>query len=213
VSDLLVLHDLGGSGGGEWADAFDRWPGRVIAPDLPGHDRVPPPVGGNYEPTDAVYVALELLRADPVDDLVVVGIGHSGATAQILALGGRASGLVLVDGLGGPWLDADRYDAHQRAMRRRILTTPEALAGPAPDAPDPRAALVVGDHDRAFAIRRAEAIRVPVLVVETSRSSTPDAAQITHRVPRAVLHRTDALDPDSIADAVRSWWSSVGRTS
>ena len=33
--DLLVLHDIGSSGGAEWADAFADWPARVLAPDLP----------------------------------------------------------------------------------------------------------------------------------------------------------------------------------
>jgi pimeloyl-ACP methyl ester carboxylesterase len=209
VSDLLVLHDLGAAGGAEWADAFTDWPGRVTAPDLPGHDGAPPPVGGNHDTGDAVYVALGLLRADPADDLVVVGVGHSGAAAQVLALGGRASGLVLVDGLGGPWLDADELDALQREVRRRILTTPDALAMPEPGAPDPRAAMVVGAHDRDFAVRQAEAMPAPVLVVETDRSPTPDADALTAHFSRATLHRAVDRDPAPIADAVRSWWSAT----
>ena len=115
MTDVLVLHDLGASGGGEWAAAFADWPGRVLAPDLPGHNGAPPPVGGQYETGDAVFVALEVLRAEDSDELVVVGVGHNGAAAQILALGGRAAGLVLVDGLGGPWLGPVEIDT--RAVR------------------------------------------------------------------------------------------------
>ncbi|MEO1057316.1 MAG: alpha/beta fold hydrolase, partial [Actinomycetota bacterium] len=87
MTDLLVLHDVGAPGGGEWADAFAHWPGAVIAPDLPGHNGTPPPVGGNYDTGDAVVVALDVLRESADDDLVVVGVGHSGAAAQVLALG------------------------------------------------------------------------------------------------------------------------------
>ncbi len=115
MTDLLVLDDIGASGGGEWASAFAGWPGRVLAPDLPGHNGMPPPVGGHYEAGDAVYVALDLLRAVRPDRVVVgVGVGHSGAAAQILAVGGRANGLVLVDGLGGPWLAPAERDLQVR---------------------------------------------------------------------------------------------------
>lgn len=110
MTDLLVLHDLGAPGGGEWAAAFADWPGRVLAPDLPGHNGTPPPVGGQHATGDAVYVALDLLRDEPSHELVVVGVGHNGAAAQILALGGRAAGLVLFDGLGGPWLEPDEIE-------------------------------------------------------------------------------------------------------
>ncbi len=209
MTTVLVLHDLGADGGADWADAFSGWPGPVLAPDLPGHGGAPPPLGGNHETGDAVYVALELLRADPPDGIVVVGVGHSGSAAQILALGGRATGLVLVDGLGGPWLDADELDARQRDMRRRILATPAALAVPEPGRPDPRATMVVGAHDRDFAVRQAEAMPVPVLVVETDRSSTPDAEALTAHFPRAELHRTAGREPGPIAATVRSWWSTM----
>lgn len=209
MSDLLVLHDLGAAGGAEWADAFTGWPGLVTAPDLPGHNGTPPPVGGNHDTGDAVYVALDLLRADPSDDLVVVGVGHGGAAAQVLALGGRATGLVLVDGLGGPWLDADELDALQRDVRRRILTTPDALADPEPGTPDARATMVVGAHDRGFAVRQAEAMPVPVLVVETGRSPTPDAEELATHFARSTFHRATDREPSPIADVVRSWWSTT----
>jgi pimeloyl-ACP methyl ester carboxylesterase len=207
VTDLLVLHDLGASGGGDWAAAFALWPGRVMAPDLPGHNGAPPPVGGHYETGDAVYVALDLLRAETHDELVVVGVGHNGAAAQILALGGRAAGLVLVDGLGGPWLGPDDIDSGLREMRRRILTTPAAMSEPGPGAVDPRATMVVGAADREFAVRQAEAMPVPVLLIETPSSPTPDADALVGHFPQATLTRLDAPNPARAAQIVRTWWA------
>lgn len=207
MTDLLVLHDLGTPGGGEWAAAFAGWPGRVWAPDLAGHNGTPPPVGGNYETGDAVFATLDLLRAEAHDELVVVGIGHNGAAAQVLALGGRATGLVLVDGLGGPWLGPVEIEARQREMRRRILTTPAAMSEPAPGASDPRATMVVRAADRAFAVRQAEAMPVPVLVIETSASPTPDTEDLVEHFARATLKQIDALDTGRAASIVRSWWA------
>jgi pimeloyl-ACP methyl ester carboxylesterase len=207
VTDLLVLHDLGAPGGAEWAAAFAGWPGQVLAPDLPGHHGTPPPTGGQYETGDAVYVAIEVLRRAMPEDLLVVGVGHGGAAAQILALGGRAVGLVLVDGLGGPWLDADGIDARRREMRRRILTTPVALSAPPAGADDPRATMMVRAADRGFAVRQAAAMPVATLLIETPASTTPDADELADHFDRAVLRRIDARDPARVADLVGSWWT------
>ena len=207
MTDLLVLHDLGAPGGGEWAAAFADWPGRVLAPDLPGHNGTPPPVGGQYATGDAVYVALDLLRDEPSHELVVVGVGHNGAAAQILALGGRAAGLVLFDGLGGPWLEPDEIEKRQREMRRRILTTPAAMSEPAPGAVDPRATMVVGAADRAFAVRQAEAMLVPVLLIETPSSPTPDTDDLVDHFAEATLAHIEERDLDRSAVIVRSWWA------
>ncbi len=206
MTDLLVLHDLGAPGGGEWAAAFADWPGRVLAPDLPGHNGTPPPVGGHYETGDAVFVALDQLRSETLDELVVVGVGHNGAAAQILALGGRAVGLVLVDGLGGPWLEPVDIEARQREMRRRILTTPAVLSVPAPGVDDPRATMVGGAANREFAVRQAEAMPVPVLLIETPSSPTPDTDDLVGHFPQATLSHLDVRDPGRAAHIVRSWW-------
>ncbi len=208
MTDVLVLHDLGAPGGGEWAAAFADWPGRVLAPDLPGHNGAPPPVGGQYETGDAVFVALELLRAVPSDELIVVGVGHNGAAAQILALGGRAAGLVLVDGLGGPWLEPVEIDARAREVRRQLLTTPAAMSEPPPGAPDPRATMVAGAADRAFAVRQAEAMPLPTLLIETPGSPTPDTGDLLGHFAQATLNHLDARDPGRAAHIVGSWWAS-----
>lgn len=207
MTDLLVLHDAGAPGGGEWADAFADWPGRVLTPDLPGHNGTPPPVGGHHETGDAVYAALAELRPDPPDELLVVGIGRGGAAAQILALGGRAVGLVLVDGLGGPWLDDDQLDRRQIEMQRRILATPEALALPAPGADDPRATLVVPPGDRGFAERQADAMPVAALVIETPASRCPDAADLVARMSDGELRSQPDRAPAAIAAVVTAWWA------
>jgi pimeloyl-ACP methyl ester carboxylesterase len=205
MTDVLVLHEPGSSGG-EWADAFSGWPGRVLAPDLPGHSGTPPPTGGNYELGDAVYVSLALLRAESPDDVVVVGVGHNGAAARILALGGRATGLILVDGLGGPWLGPDEIQTRAREMRRRILTTPGAMSEPEPGGVDPRAAMVVGPADRDVAVRQAQAMPVPVLVIETPSSTTPDTDDLVRHYAQVTLRRMDARDPRGVASVARSWW-------
>ena len=211
MTDVLVLHDLGAPGGGEWSAAFAGWPGRVLAPDLAGHNGTPPPIGGHYETGDAVFTALDLLRAEASDELVVVGVGHNGAVAQILALGGRAVGLVLIDGLGGPWLAPVDIEARQREMRRRILTTPDAMSEPAPGAADPRATMVVGAADRGFAVRQAEAMPVPVLLIETPSSPTPDADDLVDHFAQATLTHIDAVDPDRAASIVGAWWAAQPR--
>lgn len=207
MTDLLVLHDIGAAGGGEWAVAFADWPGRVLSPDLPGHNGAPPPVGGHYESGDAVYVALDLLRSDPPRELVVVGVGHNGSAAQVLALGGRAAGLVLVDGLGGPWLGAADIDAQRRDLHRRILATPAAMVEPPPGAADPRATMVAGAANREFAVRQAEAMPVPVLLIETPSSPTPDTGVLAGHFAHATLLNLDARDPGRIAPLVQSWWA------
>ena len=207
MTDVLVLHDLGGTGGDEWAAAFAGWPGRVMAPDLPGHNGTPPPIGGHYDTGDAVYLALDLLRAEAPGELVVVGVGHNGGAAQVLALGGRATGLVLVDGMGGPWLGPAEIDVRQREMRRRILTTPEALSSPPPGALDPRATMVVGAADRGFAVRQAAAMPLPVLLIETPSSPTPDAVDLAEHFAHATLTHVDSRDPHRAAQVVRSWWA------
>jgi hypothetical protein len=114
---------------------------------------------------------------------------------------------VLVDGLGGPWLGPVEIDTRLRDMRRRILTTPAALTAPAPGATDPRATMVVGAADRGFAIRQADAMPVPVLLIETPASPTPDADDLFGHFARATLAPLDARDPVRAASLVRSWWA------
>ncbi|HVM07732.1 MAG TPA: alpha/beta hydrolase [Acidimicrobiales bacterium] len=104
---ILVLHDLGVPDAGRpWRDALAdaSWNGPVLAPDLPGHGSTPVRDGGSYEHSDSLLSIIPLYaELDPdLPSPIVVGVGLHGWAAQVLALAGRASGVVLVDGLGGP---------------------------------------------------------------------------------------------------------------
>lgn len=205
MPDLFVLHDLGADGGRPWSDAFAGWDGTVVAPDLPGHGAAPAPVGGHRELGDTVFAVAGHLR--PVDDPqpVVVGVGRNGNAATVLALAGRAAGLVLVDGLGGPWLDIPGRNDAQREVRRRILATPEACAPHEPGTTDVRADLVLGPVDREHVVTLLAALPVPTLVVESPSSVTPDADAVASVIPDHTLVRVDARSEGLVADVVRDW--------
>lgn len=178
MTALLVLHDFGAeAGGAPWRAAFAAagWPGPVHAPDLPGHAGTPPPVGGNYELADAAFAVLPLVRdlsATEAEPPVIVGVGANGWAAQLLAVGGRASSLVLVDGIGGPWLDAVSTIAAGRDLLRAVANDAAALAPPHPGGTDPRLVhhSTMRPSSRAMAERVLRALSVPLLVIETPAS-------------------------------------------
>jgi hypothetical protein len=205
VSGLVVVHDLGAEGGAPWVDAFAAWDGRVDAPDLPGHGAAPAPRGGNHEVGDSVFALVEHLSGDFAVPPVVVGVGLSGIAATTFALGGRASALVLVDGLGGPWLDVPGRNARIRAARRAILATPAALRPHEPGTTDPRAGLTVTADDRSHVQRVLAAVPVPVLVVETPASTTPDAVEVAGVIPDHVVVRVVDPAPPTVAGHVIEW--------
>lgn len=208
MSPLLVIHDLGAAGGGPWREAFETaWPGDVVAPDLPGHGPSPGPVGGNYELGDAVFMVADLLPGPDDQQPIVLGAGRNGHAAQVLALAGRASALVLVDGLGGPWLDVAARNAQLRAMRRALLSTPAALDPHAPGSTDPRTTFVPGPSDRRHAVRVLGALPVPTLVIETPSSPTPDAEELVGVIPRGQLLMLPSADPSIVAGPVAEWGS------
>jgi hypothetical protein len=205
LTGLLVIHDMGGPGGARWKEAFDGWPGEVTAPDLPGHAGQPAPVGGHYELGDTVVaIAPHLPSAGP--DPVVVGVGRNGHAARVLALAGRARALVLVDGLGGPWLDVGQRNAELRELRRRILATPAALAPHAPGGTDPRASFVLAPSDRRHVAETCAGIAVPTLVVETPRSPTTDADALVRELEDGELVTLGTTEPAEVAGAVIEWW-------
>lgn len=203
MSRLLVLHDVGAPGGEEWNLAFAGWVGSVDAPDLPGHGRAPQPVGGHHEVGDAVFAVADRLDGDPP---VVLGVGANGHSARVVALGGRASGLVLVDGLGGPWLDVPARNAALRELRREVLLTPGAMEAHQPPGTDVRATMVLPVTDRAHVVEVCSRIPVPTLVVETPASPTPDADEISAAFPAAELVRVGERSPVAVAEVVVSWW-------
>jgi hypothetical protein len=219
MTQLLVLHAVGDpDGGAPWARAFGAadWPGSVHAPDLPGHAGREPPLGGAYHRTDPALVGALVLAERPDNGqaapAVVAGVGPSGWGAQLLALGGRAAALVLVDGIGGPWLPAPDAVAAERQWLRNLADDPDAI-DPAPaGAPlDPRLRHgVPGQTDRGLALRAAGAIPVPVLVVETrppprALLSPGEVDEMVAAFPAAELVRLEAASPEDVAHAVTEW--------
>lgn len=230
---VLVLHDVGDeSGGSAWLAAFEStgWPGPVLAPDLPGHAGRPAPVGGAYELADAAFFGARLLtdagfvaasvlgpapgRGPDGRRPVVVGAGVNGWSATLLALGDRAAGLVLVDGLNGPWND-DPVAAVEEGARwmRSVSNDPVAMAPAPPDGPDPRLRHGLPPHgDRRLAERAAAALTVPVLVIEGPASGlTPaESAALVERMASASIVPMASPTPLAVAEAAASWWAGIG---
>lgn len=216
----LVLHAVGdGEGGEPWRRAYGAagWTGTVAAPDLPGHAGAAAPLGGNYELTDAVTVALGVpgvSGAEPPANgrPVVIGVGVNGWSAQLLALGGRAAALVLVDGLNGPWLDATAAMAAAKRWLRAVAEDAAAVA-PAPTgaALDPRLRHGLRPHaNRRLAERAAAAIDVPVLLIESGQSplSAADRDELAGRFGAgrgADVIEVDEPAPKPVAEAVVAW--------
>ena len=216
---ILVLHAPGDPHGGrDWSPALESagWSGPVLAPDLPGHGDTPPPVGGNYELADAAFAALTLLVDSRRHDTapvqvppVVVGVGAHGWAAQLLALGGRAAGLVLVDGLGAPWFDVAEGVRLDRTIMRAVADDPRALAPHPVGGTDPR--LVHGPiphGSRRLARHAAAATPTPTFLVESDGSATTatEAAELAALFPAgAELHRVPDGSPSAVAAAVLTW--------
>ena len=179
MTALLALHAGGDAAAGRpWEALADGWQdGQVLTPDLPGHGTAPPPTGATYAPADAALHGARVLREAGLAGaaLVVVGVGSSGFGAELLAAGGRASALVLVDGLGPPWLSYRELLEDVIRWMRGVAADPEALAPPT-SVPDPRLRHGVPSvWERSFTASRRGAITVPVLALESPASPTPAA--------------------------------------
>ena len=207
---VLVVHDAGDPGAGSgWVTALEDagWPGAVHAPDLPGHGTAAAPEGGADELVDAAFAVLALLDDLGPEPPVVVGVGANGWAAQLLALGGRASALVLVDGLGGPWLSPRAAIAAVRDRLRAVADDPAAV-GPAPRGRiDPRFRHAVPRQTSLdLAHRGAAALRVPVLVVESpgSLAGSHREALVSRMADATVRHVPDA-GARTVAATLESW--------
>jgi pimeloyl-ACP methyl ester carboxylesterase len=215
AAPVLVLHGIGDAGGGgPWRAALVAagWTGPVLAPDLPGHAGAPPPEGGQHEPGDGAFLAVRTLAAAEVERgaPVVVGVGVNGWNAQLCGLGGRASAVVLVDGLGGPWVPVRDAVLAGRDQLRAIAADPEAVAPMAPGAPlDPRLRHGLPTHgSRTMAFEAAAVMPVPVLVVESPGSATPhdDASALAAAMGAGgTLVRVAEPSPAVVAKAVVEW--------
>lgn len=212
---ILVLHEVGDErGGAPWRRALESadWPGAVLAPDLPGHGGQPPPVGGSYERSDPALRALATLRGGALTAApVVMGIGQSGWAATVLALSGRATGLVLIDGLGGPWQTPEQVILASRDLLRSVAADRAAVSPPVSDGLDPRLRHgVLPQSSRRLAERAAAAIVITTLVVESPQSAlTSDESQdlVGHFVAPIDTVTVDARHPQLAADVVVAWWA------
>lgn len=119
---LLLLHGLGATGE-VWQDLLERrWPGEVIAPDLPGHGRSPRLASYTFESMSAAVAA-----SVPTDRPVVV-LGHSlgGVLALTLADGSYGVEVAAACGLGIKlrWSDEELARAAAVAARpERVFAT------------------------------------------------------------------------------------------
>jgi pimeloyl-ACP methyl ester carboxylesterase len=115
---LVLLHGLGATGdvwGGWWPLLARRWPGRWLAPDLPGHGGSPPLAAYTFDGFAAAVAGI-VQSSSP---MVVLGHSLGGVVALALASGRFPVPVQAVIGLGIKvvWTDAD-LDRAQAAAHR-----------------------------------------------------------------------------------------------
>jgi pimeloyl-ACP methyl ester carboxylesterase len=116
---LVLLHGLGATGDvwNGWAALLQRrWPGRWLAPDLPGHGGSAPLAGYTFDGLAAAVA--ELIPAD----VPTVVLGHSlGGVVGLALAARRATAVRGVVGLGikVAWSDEDLHRAQALARRPR----------------------------------------------------------------------------------------------
>ena len=207
---LLVIHDVGDRRAGSgWTELTQAWHGPAIAPDLPGHGETPPPTGASYAPGDAAFHADQALQqAGLADaDVCVLGQGWGAFAAEFFAAAGRATRLVLVDGLGPPWCSVQELVADQHRWLRGTLADASALAPPQ-GVPDPRLGHGLWSiWERDFISGLRAAITIPVLAIETPASPTPPdqrTERLTDYAGPATLVEIGAPSAVAVTAALRS---------
>src|SRR5690348_4944293 len=115
---LLLLHGLGATGDvwAAWRPLLARrWPGRWLAPDLPGHGGSPPLAGYTFDGFAAAVAAI----VPPGAPLVVLGHSLGGVVGLALASGGPPAPVRAVIGLGikVAWTEAELERAQAFARR------------------------------------------------------------------------------------------------
>jgi len=115
---LVLLHGLGATGDvwvGWWPLLARRWPGRWLAPDLPGHGGSRPLSGYTFEALAAAVAGI----VEPGARAVVLGHSLGGVVGLALASGRFTVSVQAVIGLGIKvvWTDAD-LDWAQAAAHR-----------------------------------------------------------------------------------------------
>jgi pimeloyl-ACP methyl ester carboxylesterase len=115
---LVLLHGLGATGDvwGGWRPLLaERWPGRWIAPDLPGHGGSPPLAAYTFEGFAAAVAGI----VQPSARIVVLGHSLGGVVGLALASGTFPVPVQAVIGLGIKvvWADEDLDRAWAAAHR------------------------------------------------------------------------------------------------
>jgi len=117
---LVLLHGLGATGdvwGGWWPLLARRWPGRWLAPDLPGHGGSAPLAGYTFDGFAAAVAGI----VPPGARVVVLGHSLGGVVGLALACGRLPVLVQAVIGMGVKvaWTDED-LDRAQAAARRPV---------------------------------------------------------------------------------------------
>ncbi len=203
MTAAYVLHDLGAEeAGAPWrAAAPEGW----AAPDLPGHGSTPAPRHGAYDPLGPMTLARWTLAGSGL----AVGLGQNAHGALILAAGGGCDAVAIVDGLWGPWRDAESSVDEMYGAIRRILADEPAIAPPPPGGLDPRTRHGYGVTMSArFAQRFWGTITCPVLAVETPASVTPRDERIERFGwfgGESTLVELDSSEPAVVVRAIADW--------
>lgn len=187
MTAIVVAHDLGRDAT-PWRDALRDWPDDVAVPEL-----VVRTASGDR--TDVVWLLLEHMETWRSRAPVMVGCGEHALAAETFALAGWLGRLVLVDGLGGPWMSAEEQVDAQHAWLREKLADPERPGYP-----------------RVWVEGFAESLRgnvhCPVLLIETPASITP-ADEVERRAgqfrgPTDVV-RLDDSEPARLVAELAAW--------
>jgi pimeloyl-ACP methyl ester carboxylesterase len=111
---LLLLHGLGATSD-VWEPLARRWPGRWLAPDLPGHGGSPPLAAYSFDGLAEAVAGLI-----PAESPVVV-LGHSlGGVVGLTLAGGQVSVRAVIGlGIKSAWTEAD-LDRAQAVARRPV---------------------------------------------------------------------------------------------
>jgi 2-hydroxymuconate-semialdehyde hydrolase len=136
---------------------------RVLAPDLLGCGDSPARLGAELHIRAQTRLVRELLGTLGVETFAVIGHGHGGGVAQLLALEGGAGGMVLIDSVA--------FDSWPSEASRRLqtLSPEERTEGAAREALDRFLAKAMGHPERLTEDDRAEYLR-PFLGEEGARA-------------------------------------------
>jgi pimeloyl-ACP methyl ester carboxylesterase len=202
---LLLLHGLGATSD-VWAGwqpmLADRWPGRWLAPDLPGHGGSAPLPEYTF---DALAAAVRPL-VEPGGRTVVLGHSLGGVVGLALAAGGAPVAAVAGLGIKVSWTDDELgkaqalarrpvtwFDSRDEAAERHLRVS--GLAGLlAADDPAVAAGLVQEDGRWRLALDpRAFGV------------GAPDMAGLVARSPAAVTLARGELDPMNSDEQLGQW--------